>query len=144
MKNNTAKKLAESLDDRMFHEETTLDHIKQAKENDLVIVYSREEIAIFEGAIEDCFVYSDGDSVFLNDKGILQECGNIYCPYFKAITSTCANIRFLYDKAFDVSFCGINIPHYNFRITKGNRLYCLGLVFSLSDIYPSKNGVYNV
>lgn len=122
----TAKEMASALNGAQYGNEVTRAENQIAKENGLVIVYGySDDNTEFCGAIEDEVGCYDGGTIFLTKGGIVPE----GTPGAKSIEAmwccpgTGASWSFKTD-----------IPHETFNVYEDGDLFCIGIVFALTDL----------
>jgi hypothetical protein len=159
----TKKELAEELDNRQAYlpkigSKITDGEIALAKENNLVVVYGySDDLVEFRGAIRD-EVYYKQEFIVTNEGIQTSECEDENCPYFKKeMEKAIENKTAIKIKAH---FCGEDLPDdvyeasgepewyftvtpnvkiETFKFFDGDMLCCIGLVFDLDEIFPTKN-----
>lgn len=126
----TAKELAKKLDGREYGHCITREICAEAKEAGLVIVTgASDDLMEFDGAIEDeadCF---DGGKVYFDLNGVSMDGSKRECiieaVWCNGTNSKGAPAAWTYKT---------DIPHEEFDILEDGDLYCVGIVFSLSDL----------
>lgn len=114
-----------------------------ARKEGLVIVYgASDDLMEFDGAISDEFALWGGGAVMLDTKGILGDWEEArdsmideeeFKQYFERKAKS-RKIEAVWDKDGIAWQYKTDIPHATFRIMEGGRTYCIGIVFSISDI----------
>jgi hypothetical protein len=142
-KNLTAEQLAETLNGNEYGNEIAKEQAQLAKENGLVVVFGYSDDNIeFRGAIDDEIGCYDGGEIFFTKEGkqideddmeVLEK-HNAVPPLNKieAIFGT------TYDRGEGDEPCSwkyeTEIPHSTFRIMEDGELYCVGIIFNISDL----------
>ncbi len=138
----TKEQLAETLNGRKYGSEITLEESEQAKEAGLVVVFGySDDNMMFEGAIQDeagCF---NGGEALVNADGLFvpdQICDsyNEYdpCKLIQREMARCKTITAIWGEGGCSWTYSTDIPHSTFSIFEGGELYCVGIVFSLSEV----------
>jgi hypothetical protein len=139
----TKEELAQELNGREYRYEISREEAEVARENNLVVVFgASDDLIEFRGAIDDELGAFDGDVVYLNRDGIIQnECDNEDCPYFAALKTSA-----LKTSAIKAVWCPhgkdlsweyyTEIPHATFYVMDKDKshFYCRGIVFSMGDV----------
>lgn len=145
----TAKQMAEYLNECEYGAEGSDQLWKQAKENNLVIVFGDcDDLMKFRGAINEEMGVSDGRIVYITEIGI-HKCGSIECPYFTEWPSLVNSLKdahkitvrrtpFLDDETSNFWRYETAIPHETFDVLEDGEKYCRGIVFSMEDISDGK------
>lgn len=131
------KELAQLLHGREYTEEITEEEEKQAKENNLVVVFgASDDLIEFFGAINDEIGCYNGGKVFLDEYGIIQNlCEEDDCPYFKEVLETSKLIEAVWCGDDDYSWSyETDIPHETFDVMEYDEEYCRGIVFNMNDL----------
>ena len=122
----TAKELAQALNGAQYGNEVTRAEAQIAKESGLVIVYGySDDNTEFCGAIEDEIGTFDGGTVFLTKDGIVAE----GTPGAKSIEA-----MWCHPGSGAPWYFKTDIPHETFNVYDDGELFCIGIVFSLSDL----------
>lgn len=125
----TAKELATALNGAQYGNEVSRAENQIAKENGLVIVYGySDDNTEFCGSIEDEVGTFDGGTVFLTKDGIVAE----GTPGAKSIEAMWCHPGAGASWSFKT-----DIPHETFNVYEDGELFCIGIVFSLSDLSGS-------
>ena len=137
----TKEELAERLNRTLnYPDEPSHDLQRIAKENNLVIVFgASDDLIEFRGAIYDergCF---EGGEFLVDDKGLLPFREEIYdddilCNYFERKKKVKKIIAIWDDYKIPCWRYETEIPHVNWEYQEDNRPYCIGIIFSLSDL----------
>lgn len=133
----TAKELAEMLYGREYRNETTKEIEQIAKDNGFVVVFgSSDDLCEFRGAIDDEFGCYNGGTVYLYENGLLEnECDYDNCPYFAEKKKTAKKIKIVWNDEGNTCWkYKTDIPHETFNVMEDGELYCIGIVFSISDL----------
>ena len=131
------RELAEKLDGNLIGEEISLKEAREAKNNNLVVVFgSSDDLMEFRGAIYG-EVYSYGDGVaYLNENGLIEnKCDEANCPYFNEIIKSAITIKALWCHTDGPCWTyKTKISHETFDIFEEGEPYCKGIVFLMGDI----------
>jgi hypothetical protein len=133
-----AKELADILDGSEYPLSIDKDLEAIAKDSGLVIIYgASDDLMEFGGAIYDEVSCYEGGTAYLGKDGLLEnKCDNEDCPYFAELKKKAITIEAVWGKDPTWSYV-TSIPHETFEIIyedEENGVYCLGIVFSLSDL----------
>lgn len=128
--------LAAKISGRQYRDETTMANEHEAKLNGLVIVFgASDDLMEFRGAINDEIDAWEGATAYFTSAGLLtNECDNESCPHFKRLKERAATIHARWDTDGYSWIYETAIPHATFEILEDDEKYCLGIVFSLSDV----------
>jgi len=133
-----SKELAKLLNGRQYGSEITKEEAKQAKENNLVVVFGYSDDGVeLKGAIDEEFGI---DRIYLNKNGLIEnKCDDEDCPYYQELIESANYIH--------SEYCGFPempngwmfkfnnpVPHETFDIVEDDEVSCKGIVFSLNDI----------
>lgn len=127
----TKEELADQLNGNEYRSEYTKEQMKLAKENSLVIVHgASDDLIEFEGGISDEYGSFEGGSVRITKKHNIKEAKpdsenvihGFWCPKNDE------------GKVIASWVFSTDIPHSTFKIMEDDEVYCIGLVFSLSDL----------
>lgn len=136
-----AKELAEMLTGRDITEEITSSEIHLAEDNDLVVVFGYSDDNVeFRGAIDDEVGCYGGDTIYITRKGVFndpdcQESERESCPFYAAAKKLAGQIEAVWhDIGGPCWTFETDIPHETFEIFEDGELWCVGIVFSISDI----------
>lgn len=137
----TKEQLAETLNGNTYGNEITKEQEQQAKESGLVVVFGcSDDNMKLRGAIHDefdCFegreikFTKDGKEIDEDDMEVLEKY-NVVPPL--------NTIEAIWDQPFGENdeMCWFQykteIPHSQFRIYDNDGLYCVGIVFNVSDL----------
>lgn len=134
----TAKELAEMLSGRERGTEITVDEERQAADARLVVVYGYSDDNVeFCGAINDEVGAYNGTTVCLTPDGVLQEpdCGQDDCPYFAREREKAKTIKAVWhDEGGPCWTFETDIPHETFTVMEDGEPFCVGIVFSMTDL----------
>lgn len=134
----TKEELAQKLNGREYGEEITGEEEKAADESRLVVLFgASDDLAEFRGAFNDELGCCDGGYLYVDIKGILldHDCDCDFCGY-KDRQAKARKIEAIWDKDGYSWQYKTDIPHATFEIIKdsGERKYCRGIVFNVSDL----------
>lgn len=141
-----AKELAQLLNGREYRQEITPDEEKQAKENNLVVVFgASDDLMEFRGAIHDEFDCYGGRTVYLTKDGILKnDCDDEDCPYFNIFKEQATQILSFWDEGgylwqyrsvdLDGKFETFEIIEEDGGDNHSEIKYCKGIVFSMDSL----------
>jgi hypothetical protein len=130
----TKERLAERLRGRQYGDETTPEETRLAKESGLVIVYgASDDLIEFEGAIQEESGAYDGGSFYLTREGLIETCED-GCKYYRAALDKATELKAVWAKGEWSWQYETTIPHAKFEIFEDEEKYCVGIVFSLSDV----------
>jgi len=134
----TKEELAQKLNGREYRSEITREEAKEAKSNNLVVVFgASDDLIEFRGAIDDETDAYEGVTVSIDKNGLLEnQCDNEDCPYFADRIAKAAKIEAVWcPPDEDLSWAyKTEIPHATFDVMEDGELYCRGIVFSLDDL----------
>lgn len=137
----TSKEFAEMLTGRNYMEEISPEEKKIAKEDGLVVVFGcSDDNTEFCGAIDDEVGSYDGAEIFVTKSGLLCDpgCQNYdreECPFYAAAKKSAQVINAVWhDEGNPCWTFKTDIPHETFEIFDDGELWCIGIVFSISDI----------
>ena len=131
------QEVAEALCGREIGEEITPDIKEMIAGTDIVIIYGAcDDIMVIEGAISADFSAYEGVTIFVNDKGLVENECDGDCPYFKNVTERDTAIEAVWgDASYDIPWTyKTGIPHSTFGIMEDGEVFCRGIVFSLADV----------
>ena len=122
----TAKELAEMLTGSAYGMEVTPEIEAAARENGLVIVFGySDDCCELRGAIHDEIDCYDGGTIYLTADGI----ADWETPGARAIEALWC------DTAFGAAWSyRTDIPHATFEVYEDDEIFCVGIVFALSDL----------
>jgi len=117
----------------------------EAKKHGFVIVFgASDDLIEFRGAIYDEVGAYGGGNAFVTENGLVtNECDDEDCPYFQKERAKAQIIRAVWcpekdGKTYASWKMETNIPHNTFKIMYDGELYCIGLVFLLTDAKTEK------
>jgi hypothetical protein len=137
----TKEQLAETLNGNEYGNEITKEQEQQAKESGLVVVfgYSDDNMEL-RGALNDEFgCYNGGEIKFTKEGKEIDEDDMEVLEKYNVVPKL-NTIDAVWDEPFDETDerCSFqyktDIPHSKFRIMEDEELYCVGIVFNLSDL----------
>lgn len=137
----TKEQLAEDLCGNEYGNEITKEQEQQAKENGLVVVfgYSDDNMELRGALNEEFGCYEGGEIEFTKDgKQIYEDDMEILGKY--NVVPNLNIIEAIWDQPFGENdvMCSFqyetDIPHSKFKIMEDGELYCVGIVFNLSDL----------
>jgi hypothetical protein len=137
----TKEQLAETLNGNEYGNEITKEQEQQAKENGLVVVfgYSDDNMEL-RGALDDEFgCYNGGEIKFTKEGKQVDEDDMEVLEKYNVVPKL-ITIDAVWDEPFDETDerCSFqykaDFPHSKFRIMEDGELYCVGIVFDLSDV----------
>lgn len=144
------KELAKLLNGRQYNSEITNNEEKLAKQNGLVVVFgASDDLTEFRGAINDEKGHYEGGNIYLtksgkiinaddvdgDDDAIQAKCKRsknvieaVWCPEKSKYSELgdFRNVSWLINASF---------PSERFNIMEDGEIYCIGMVFSLSDLH---------
>jgi len=129
----TVKELAEKLNGREYGNEITKQEEKEAKQAGLVVIfgYSDDNAKVRGAAYDEIGCYGGGE-IFFTPFGILaNDCDEEDCPYFAKLKLKAKKVEI---KTGAFWAYATEIPHETFEIMEDDEVYCIGIVFSLSDV----------
>ena len=136
----TKEKLAQLLSGSEHGNEIIAIEEEEAKKNNLVVVFAHSDDCMeFRGAIDgevSCFrggvAYLDGNELIENE--IIEECQE--CRFLKKYAETFKMVKAVWcPKDIDCTWkIETDIPHAKFNVYEGEELFCIGIVFDLSEI----------
>lgn len=137
----TKEQLAETLNGNEYGNEITKEQEQQAKENGLVVAfgYSDDNMEL-RGALDDEFGCYEGGEIKFTKEGKQIDEDDIEVLEKYDVVPKLNTIDAVWDEPFDETDerCSFqyktDIPHSKFRIMKDDELYCVGIVFNLSDL----------
>ena len=147
----TAKEFAARIGGRQRGRELTEDEKRLAKDSGLVVVYgASDDTMIIDGALDDDVDCFDGGTFHINRNGLVKWQDDIEdgeycedCPYFKAELASAMEITAVWhDKGNPCWTYKTDIPHEEFAVyddDEPDQLFCIGIVFSLSDLGKSSD-----
>ena len=134
----TKEELAQRLNGREYCNEITREEAKEARGNNLVVVFgASDDLMEFRGAIDDETGAYDGVTVSIDKNGLLEnKCDDDQCPYFADRKGAAAKIKAIWcPHGKDLSWeYYTDIPHATFDVMEDGELYCRGIIFSLDDL----------
>lgn len=137
----TKEQLAETLNGNEYGNEITKEQEQQAKENGLVVVfgYSDDNMEL-RGAIDDEIgCYEGGEIKFTKEGKQIDEDDMEVLEKYNVVPKL-NTIEAVWNEPFDETDerCSFqyktDIPHSKFRIMEDEELYCVGIVFNVSDL----------
>lgn len=136
-----AKELATQIDGRQYLSELTKEEEREAAKSNLVVVYGRsDDLMDFAGAIDDEVDCYDGGTAYITENGVLAppDCGEGECPYYKLALNATKAITAVWNDGSGASWTyKTDIPHETFKVLDDGELYCVGIVFSLSEAFKN-------
>lgn len=134
-----AKTLADMLNGREIGDEITKAEEKLAKDAGLVVLFGySDDNAEFRGAINDEVGCYDGGDLFATRSGVLEEHEDCECKYcgFASQKKKAVKIEAIWcDKQANCSWSyQTSIPHETFTIKEDDETFCIGIVFSITDL----------
>lgn len=137
-----AKSLAALLQDKRLQYPVRIPeaYLAGAKADGLVIVFgASDDLMEFRGAIHDEISCYEGGLAYLTEHGLLaNDCDNDDCPHFEKLKRMAATIEAVWEAEDQKSEWAwtykTKIPHATFEVHDHIDEYCLGIVFSLSDV----------
>ncbi len=128
------KEFAEMLNCREYRNEITKDEKKLAKELGFVVVFGAfDDLAEFEGAIDDEVDCYDGGDIHLDENGLFEGC-NCGCKYAQRAYKKCKVIKAIWGKEGFSWQYETDIPHETFDILEDGEKYCKGIVFDIKSL----------
>lgn len=139
----TKEQLAETLNGNEYGNEITKEQEQQAKESGLVVVfgYSDDNIEL-RGSIDDEIgCYAGGKIKFTKEGKQIDEDDMEVLEKYNAVPPL-NTIEAIWDECYDIGEgderCAwqykTDIPHSTFRVMEDGELYCVGIVFNVSDL----------
>jgi hypothetical protein len=107
-----------------------VDENEALKDAGIVLVYGcSDDLCEFEGAVYDETGASDGEIVYINEKGNVQ--------FYKKLKGPCKKIKILWCPNEDMTWAyETDIPHETFYIMEDNEINCKAMLFYLRDCGP--------
>lgn len=139
----TKEQLAETLNGNEYGNEITKEQEQQAKEAGLVVVFGgSDDLMELRGAIYDEFSCYDGGEIKFTKEGTQIEEDDMEVLEKYNLVHKLNTIEAIWDEGYDAGEgderCSwqykTEIPHSTFRIMEDGELYCVGIVFSISDL----------
>lgn len=125
---------AKMLDGREYGKEMTGIEKIRAKELGFVVVFGySDDNAEFEGAICEEVGCYDGDTIYLDEHGIFEECES-ECSHSVLVKEKCKTIEAVWDSEGYSWTYKTDIPHAAFDIMEDGEKYCQGIVFDVKDL----------
>lgn len=125
--------------------------IKEAKEKGVAIAYGEsDDLLEFRGAIYDEISVYDGGVAYVNKEGLVtNECDEEYCPHYAKLVEKASTVHAIWCPEKDGEIvCSweitADIPHHKFNIMEDGELFCIGIVFALSDAKQLTTLVSNI
>ena len=136
---NIIKEISKILDGMDRTDDVPKDIEKLAKENNIIIIFGySDDLIEVRGKIYDEFDIFDGDKLLFTSQGILSnECYNKDCENFKLLKTLLnpQEVKAIWRNSSPYWSYQTDIPHKTFRmLDSDDEIYCIGIVFSLSDI----------
>ena len=131
------KEMARLLNYRISEGDIPKDIRELARSEGMVIVYGySDDLMEFDGAINDEVSAYDGRTAYLDANGIIRnECDNEDCPYHQAILQNARVVKAIWHDVGNPCWTfETTIPHETFDIKEDDELFCIGIVFYLSDV----------
>lgn len=133
-----AKELAQQLNGREYgrRSQMTPREIAAAKAAGIVVAYgASDDLLELEGAVTD-ELGGPGTSYFTKAGLLVNKCEDPECPYFEVARDTAAPLELVWrggpgGPAWTFKTA---IPHETFNILEDGDLFCVGVVFALSDV----------
>jgi hypothetical protein len=137
----TKEQLAETLNGNEYGNEITKEQEQQAKENGLVVVfgYSNDNMEL-RGALNDEFGCDEGGEIKFTKEGKKIDEDDMEVLEKYNVVPKLNTIEAVWDEPFDETDerCSFqyktDIPHSKFKIMEDEELYCVGIVFNISDL----------
>lgn len=123
----TAKDLAAKLNGREYLKEITPEEEKEAESNGLVVVYGYSDDNVeFAGAIDDEIGAFEGTTVCIDhSNGVVPVGEGVPFNTIKAVWHDIGDTCWSFETP---------IPHETFNIYDDGELFCVGIVFSITDL----------
>lgn len=141
----TPEAFAAQLNGREYPFDLSREEKDFAKNQCLVIVYgASDDLMEFRGAIQDELDCYNGGTATFDEMGLLDEWERFkedcddeaeFKAYFKR-KENARTIEAIWDKDNISWQYKTDIPHATFRIMEDGDVYCVGIVFSTSDLIP--------
>ena len=131
----TKEQFAKLLDGREYHAEITKEECIIVRDSGLVVVFGySDDNTEFRGAIDEEVGSWDGTTIYLDAKGIFEEC-DCDCIHYKRAKYDSKTIRAIWCPPSGGSWAyATDIPHETFKIYEDGELYCEGIVFAMEDL----------
>jgi len=134
----TAKEIAAMLNGREIGNEITRREAQEAAETGLVVVYGYSDDNVeFAGAIDDEVGAYEGATILLTKNGLFDEpdYGIEDCPYCATAQEKAKTIKAVWhDEGGPCWTFETDIPHETFTVTEDGEPWCIGIVFSITDL----------
>jgi hypothetical protein len=137
----TKEKLAELLNGNEYGNEITKEQEQLAKENGLVVVFGGSDCLMeLRGAIYEEFGCYEGGEIKFTKEGKQIEEDDMEVLEKYNVVPPLNTIEAIWDNPYggNDECCSFQykteIPHSIFRIIEGDDLYCVGIVFNISDL----------
>ena len=116
---------------------------EELAEKGIVIVFGgSDDLMEFRGAIDDEIGAYEGTIAYLTDKGLFQnECDNDDCPHEARLRDRCATIKAIWGKDGISWQYETDIPHLTFQIMEDGEVYCIGIIFRLTDVKKTQESI---
>jgi hypothetical protein len=127
--------IADYLNGSQYPFEPLGEVIELAKQYNIVIIFgASDDLVELRGAIYEEVGAWEGTTVYVNQDGLFKTDCNCDCQYSQAAKNTCKKIQAIWGQN-DISWqYQTTIPHEKFNVYEDEELYCVGIVFSLSDL----------
>jgi hypothetical protein len=139
----TKEQLAETLNGNKIGNEISKEQEQQAKDNGLVVVfgYSDDNMELRGALYEEYGCYGGGEIKITKEGVEIDEEDMEVLEKYNAVPKL-NTIEAVWDEGYDTGEgdepCSFQykteIPHSTFRIMEGEDLYCVGIVFSITDL----------
>lgn len=139
----TKEQLAETLNGNDYLHEISREQEQLAKENGLVVVFGYSDDNVeFRGAIYEEFGGYEGCTIEFTKNGQVIEEDEMYVLKKYNVVPKLNTIEAIWGESYDTGEgdeeCSwqfkTDIPHSTFRIMEDGDLFCVGIVFSISDL----------
>lgn len=130
------KEFANMLNGREIGNEITIAEEQQAKGLGFVVVFGySDDNTEFSGAIDEEIGSFEEKTIYLDEKGIFEDCAN-GCRYSRDAKEKCKTIEAVWNDGEDGPAWSYktDIPHETFEIMEDGEAWCRGIVFEVKNL----------
>lgn len=137
----TLQEAVDALNGAEYTKEGSPELFSKMKAQGLVAVFgASDDLVELRGAIDDEIDAYEGTTFYVTPEGLLQKkCEDDDCPHFASERDKASKIEAVWcDESLNTSWSyETDIPHETFSVYEDEELYCIGIVFALTDVPAS-------
>ena len=117
------------------HEMDGINRAELAELGVVVVFGGSDDLMEFRGAIDDEIGADGGTTAHITLEGLFKnDCENGDCPYAEKLKKDCPTIEAIWDRDGISWQYETDIPHITFKIMEDGDVYCIGIIFRLTDV----------